>query len=87
VPHVGTCDEAIQEILAANLPPHCVVLLNNSSEATVSWYHDLKKFFVDLWASRSRFRTSRASCGRTIKPLAGTAGFDSDTGITASKHY
>jgi hypothetical protein len=41
--HVGTCDEAIQEIMAANLPPSCVVLSNNSTEATVScWYHDLK---------------------------------------------
>lgn len=40
--HVGTCDEAIQEILTANLPPRCAVQLNNSSEVTVSWYHDQK---------------------------------------------
>ncbi len=39
---VGTCDEAIQEIPAANLAPRCVVAPDNSSGATVSWNHEVK---------------------------------------------
>jgi hypothetical protein len=47
--HVGACDEAIQEITATNLPPRWAAVKRNSSGVTVSWwYHDLKKFFVDL---------------------------------------
>jgi hypothetical protein len=90
--YLGACDEAIQEIMAANLPPRCAVLKHNSSEATVScWYHDLKiSLLVSevLEAGASEFSEPfPGAWGRKIKPREKLIGIDSDTGIRANKHY